>query len=199
MNDLQRTQWSCVINGNENKSVYEINIDLTNFCNYEVTTWFKIIHDMDINLNGERKTPHIHAIFELSSRVRKSTLIKRLSIGLDINVNQISVDEVKNISKITQYLIHANDKEKYQYSIEKIETNNEERLKYLLMNNEKTGLTTEELFDIIDNSKSVRELIKKIGIDMYMKYGRVIDLLWKEKRENERQCYYYESKDIHRA
>lgn len=196
MVDLQRTQWAIVINGNEERTIEEINKDLTCFCQHNCDKWYKILHDMDKKDNGELKTKHIHAVMELPSRVRKSSLLRWLSVGLQINANQISIEDVKNISRIVQYLIHMNDKDKYQYDKKNIETNDDERLKYLLTTCEKSTLSTEELFDIIDNARNVRELIKKIGIDMYMKYGRVIDLLWKDKKENSSVEYVYNNDEL---
>ena len=181
MSDIQRTQWFCVINAPYGKTIKQVDNDLIFYLATECDKYYSIIHDKDILDNGELKTPHIHLLVELVSRQRKSTILNRMSKCVNIPLECISVDECRNISKSAQYLIHLNNKEKYQYNKEDISTNDEERLKYLLMSDEKTDLTTDELFDIVDNARNVRELIKKIGISCYMKYGRVIDLLWKDK------------------
>ena len=191
MSDIQRNQWFIVINDNEDKTINEIYDKLEWYLIREADAFYRIIHNKDIKENGELKREHIHLVLELLTRVRKSTLIGRLAKYCEINENQISVEDIRNISKAVQYLIHQNDKSKFQYNVDEIDTNNKERLKYLLRSDEKVSLTTEELFDIIDNARNTRELIKSIGIDLYMKYGRVIDLLWKEKKELSNKKYLF--------
>lgn len=184
MADIQRTQWFCVINAPYGKSINQVDSDLIFYLGTECDKYYSIIHDKDTLDNGELKTPHIHLLVELVSRQRKSTILNKMSKCVNIPLECISVDECRNISKAAQYLLHLNNQNKYQYNKEDISTNDEERLKYLLMSDEKTDLTTDELFDIVDNARNVRELIKKIGIKCYMQYGRVIDLLWKDKVAN---------------
>lgn len=184
MGDIQRTQWFCVLNAPKDKTIYDVDSDLLFYLATECDKYYSIIHDKDVLDNGELKTPHIHLLIELMSRQRKSTILNRISKCVKLPLECISVDECRNITRSAQYLIHLNDKEKYQYSKDNISTNDLDRLNYLLMSEEKTDLTTEELFDIVDNARNVRELIKKIGIKCYMQYGRVIDLLWKDKIVN---------------
>ena len=191
MADIQRNQWAVVINapiGTDIKVVYD---NLETYCILEADNFYRIIHDKDILENGELKRPHIHLVVELKTRVRFTTMLSRLSYHCKVAVNCISLQDIKNTSKIVQYLTHKNDISKYQYSDEEVDTNNRERYNYLVMADEKVALTTDELFDIIDNAKDVRELVRKLGIDLYMKYARVIDLLWKDKNEHLKQSYYY--------
>lgn len=182
MVDIQRTTWFIVINAPHEETIYDVDKRLLEYLLTDVDKYYHIIHDKDIADNGELKTPHIHLLVELITRQRKSTILNRVSNRCNIPLNCISVDECRNISKSAQYLIHMNDKNKYQYDKKDIETNDEERLKYLLTSNEKTAITTDELFDIVDNAKTIRELIRKIGIDLYCKYARVIEILWKDKQ-----------------
>lgn len=156
MADIQRTTWFIVINAPHGETIYDIDKKLLEYLLIDVDKYYHIIHDKDVLDNGELKTPHIHLLVELLTRQRKSTIINRLSKYSNIPSNCVSVDECRNISKSAQYLIHMNDKDKYQYEKSLIETNDEERLKYLLTSNEKTAITTDELFDIVDNAKSIR-------------------------------------------
>lgn len=192
MSDIQRNQWALVINAPTDKTIYEVFNDLEWYLIRECDNWFRIIHDKDIQEDGTPKTPHIHCIVELKSRVRFSTMLSRTSEYCKIPVKCISLQDIRNMPKIIQYLTHKNDKSKYQYEDDQVDTNNRDRYTYLVKSEDKVALTTEELFDIIDNSKNVRELVKAVGIDMYVKYGRVIEMLWKDKKENSRKNMYYE-------
>lgn len=191
MADIQRNQWSVVINAPHDSDIKVVYDNLETYCILEADNFYRIIHDRDITETGELKRPHIHLVVELKSRVRFTTMLSRLSYYCKIAENCISLQDIKNISKIVQYLTHKNNSDKYQYNDSEVDTNNWERYNYLVMSNDKVALTTEELFDIIDNAKDVRELVRKLGIDLYMKYARVIDLLWKEKKEHFKQSYYF--------
>lgn len=191
MSNIQRNQWTVVLNVPDNLDIKVIYKNLETYCILEADNYYRIIHDKDFNENGELKTPHIHLVVELKTRVRFTTMLSRLSYHCKVPENCISLQDIKNISKIVQYLTHKNDSSKYQYNDEEVDTNNRERYNYLVMSDEKFVLTTDELFDIIDNALNVRELVRKLGIDLYMKYARVIDLLWKDKNEHLTESYYY--------
>lgn len=82
-----------------------------------------MIHDKDVDDNGELKGLHAHLVIEAEHPCGKSTWINTLAVLFDVETDAISVEVCFSISLSLQYLIHMNDLNKYQYSIESIQTN----------------------------------------------------------------------------
>lgn len=78
--------------------------------------WAYILHDKDINENGELKKPHIHWVGRATPRC-----LSVVSNFLGLPENDIEV--VKNFDNMVMYLIHLNDIDKFQYSPDDVETN----------------------------------------------------------------------------
>lgn len=79
--------------------------------------WYRaIIHDKDINENGEKKTNHCHIVLKLKDRKRASTIANWFEIK-DEKGNNINtyIQTCDNIQGAIEYLTHKNHKEKYQY------------------------------------------------------------------------------------
>jgi hypothetical protein len=78
--------------------------------------WAYILHDKDVNENGELKKPHIHWVGRATPRC-----LSVVSNFLGLPENDIEV--VKNFDNMVMYLIHMNDIDKFQYSPDDVETN----------------------------------------------------------------------------
>lgn len=80
------------------------------------TDWAYILHDKDVDENGELKKPHIHWVGRATPRC-----LSVVSNFLGLPENDIEV--VKNFDNMVMYLIHLNDIDKFQYSPDDVETN----------------------------------------------------------------------------
>lgn len=78
--------------------------------------WAYILHDKDVDANGELKKPHIHWVGRATPRC-----LSVVSNFLGLPENDIEV--VKNFDNMVMYLIHLNDIDKFQYSPDDVETN----------------------------------------------------------------------------
>lgn len=78
--------------------------------------WAYILHDKDVDENGELKKPHIHWVGRATPRC-----LSVVSNFLGLPENDIEV--VKNFDNMVMYLIHLNDIDKFQYSPDDVETN----------------------------------------------------------------------------
>lgn len=78
--------------------------------------WAYILHDKDVNENGELKKLHIHWVGRATPRC-----LSVVSNFLGLPENDIEV--VKNFDNMVMYLIHLNDIDKFQYSPDDVETN----------------------------------------------------------------------------
>lgn len=79
--------------------------------------WYRaIIHDKDVNENGEKKTDHCHIVLKLKDRKRASTIANWFEIK-DEKGNNINtyIQTCDNVQGAIEYLTHKNHKDKYQY------------------------------------------------------------------------------------
>ena len=175
----QRTQFNVVIS------------DLTR-CQNSVTTildklsssgfiYFACVHDKDTKENGEKKLTHLHIVLICQKRLRVKQLINYFVDFACTNFTNIQVDEVVCTCSCIQYLLHLNDKNKYQYSREELLSNNQGQADaYLIETPKANELTTQTLFDFIFKDKLNRvELCYAIGIGKYQHYRSTIEDLYK--------------------
>lgn len=89
---------------------------LLNIIRSKFIDWAYILHDKDVDENGELKKPHIHWVGRATPRC-----LSVVSNFLGLPENDIEV--VKNFDNMVMYLIHLNDIDKFQYSPDDVETN----------------------------------------------------------------------------
>lgn len=159
-----------------NYTLYEFD----SFLNNSGFRYYYIIHDSDISENGEKIRPHIHLVVTGLKRWRVKQLLNDLAEVLDTNVENIQIEEVKNITASIQYLIHKNDTNKYQYDMKKIFTNDKDNLAPILNETIVTlTITTDRLIQLIlVEGMEKLELIKTIGIGSYSHYKSAINDLY---------------------
>jgi hypothetical protein len=85
--------------------------DLLNYLSNTYTCKY-ILHDKDINSDGELKKSHWHIVWQTPSPRTISSLKKELNIEY--------LESVRTQKQMLAYLIHANDSNKYQYSVSEL-------------------------------------------------------------------------------
>lgn len=76
-----------------------------------------IVHDKDVNENGELKKEHIHWV----GRKKNGSKIETVAKVAGLKVNEIEI--VRNFKKMVRYLVHLDTPTKAQYSAEDIDCN----------------------------------------------------------------------------
>lgn len=136
--------------------------------------WAYILHDKDVNENGELKKSHIHWVGRATPRC-----LSVVSNFLGLPENDIEV--VKNFDNMVMYLIHLNDIDKFQYSPDDVETNLPNIAQLLRRQSE--GQIVKDLASAKMN-KSWYDLVQyAVDIDSYDILRRnlgVIRLIWEE-------------------
>lgn len=125
-----------------------------------------IVHNCDTLENGELKKSHFHLILTFSASVNVNTICEILKIE-----NQY-LNKIKTTTALAfQYLLHLNDKTKYQYEINQV-----------ISNFDYTGFINESKFKIDDILEKIaigeiREfnITQYISVKNYTKYKRYID------------------------
>lgn len=101
----------------------------------EIEYYAFILHDKDINEETkEIKKPHYHCIIDINCNVKESQRrkLRILEILRPIIYNKLDIQGIRNENTFTRYLIHLDNKEKYQYDRKEIITNNIDRLETAL-------------------------------------------------------------------
>ena len=92
--------------------------ELNNIFNEEFDCWSSAIHDKDLILHDdgttELKTLHVH-FFGIGATKRLLTYLNQFAVWFECSTLAVSIQPMKDFTLSTQYLIHLNDLDKYQY------------------------------------------------------------------------------------
>ena len=152
--------------------------------------YFACVHDKDKDEQGNDKLLHMHLVLHCQKRLRVKQIINQLQDVFNTNFENVRVDEVISSASSIQYLLHINDKNKYQYSRDELLSNNQEQADaYLIETPSSQELTTQQLFDyIFKDNLSKLELCYCIGIGKYQHYRHTINDLYEWKSIKKKQA-----------
>lgn len=136
--------------------------------------YFAIVHDMDYDDKGKKKTLHAHIVINSPKRMRVMTFIYRLSDALSWPENTISAMGYDDIATSVQYLIHKNNPEKWRYECEEIMTNCPTQTFNDLLASDIVEVDARELCRLIDEGYSDRDIAYRIGLGSYSVYRNAI-------------------------
>ena len=160
------------------KLVYPTNFDnkLVEYLNSFCETYTYIKHDNDINVNGEYENTHYHLVVVYKQNQRLSTRLNNIVdyFGFD-NAFGIKVEKtISNIASI-QYLIHKNNPEKTQHSIDEIKCNYDRGELKCIIESENDRVTTfDYIYSVLVEEDNLTEVIKRLGLLTYKQYRLVI-------------------------
>lgn len=135
-----------------------------------------IFHDRDkFTLEDEKKNPehkqgtlkklHIHVILRFSQAKWNTSICSDLGIELKF------CEDVKRFDNALLYLIHYNDIDKAQYTLDEVKGNLKTRLVEIINKGEKSeGEKVNELFDFIDSQKgyiTIKEFARYCTLNGY--------------------------------
>lgn len=117
-----------------------------------------ILHDKDVDEDGVIKKAHYHVVLRFKNQTWNSAVAKDL--GIELNY----IQKVRSFDNALQYLIHFNDSDKFQYSIDEVKGNLKSRLKEKINSAEKSE--GEKVIDLIDfiNSFEKKLTIKEFAL-----------------------------------
>ena len=82
-----------------------------------------ILHDKDVDEDGVIKKAHYHVVLRFPNQTWSSALAKELGIADNY------LEKPRSFDNALMYLIHYNDSDKYQYSIDDVKGTLKKRLK----------------------------------------------------------------------
>jgi len=127
--------------------------------------YLAILHDKDIDATGGLKKAHWHVIVNYKNATWNSAVSK------DFGIAENYIQQVRNEEAILEYLIHANEEEKHQYSLDEVfgTKNLKEKLTSLIENEQLTeGDKVIELIDFIENAD------KHITVTSFARYCAMV-------------------------
>lgn len=179
----------CVINApiDNDDLIYLIGDAIADICDKSGLDYAFIIHDNDFGYDGDnyyKVRKHIHLFIDGKIRFTSEWLISSLReylaiYGIDFSNEQFSDRKVINDISCLQYLIHKNNIDKYQYSIDDVVTNNDKYLQ--LINDGVVNVDENKLISLV-NSLSYYELLSELGIEYCRLNHNIIMHLYKLKR-----------------
>lgn len=127
--------------------------------------WAYIKHIPESN----EKKEHFHVILSFENATKKETLSKKLGVPPNY------IDEIKSFRTICRYLIHKDDEDKYQYSLDQVKVSKLFEREYNLQFDD--ILSEDEIIDkiyiFIDNisklpySEALKGLIQYVNINCF--------------------------------
>lgn len=125
--------------------------------------------DMDEDIN-QIKTLHYHVVISCYQNMILQSYLLMLVAGLHCNENQIQIEKCSDIVMATQYLIHQNDLDKYQYYPFDVVSNDTNTLNHYLSKIVKIT-TTEQAIQLYDRyDGNIRELMRNLSKKVYKEW-----------------------------
>ena len=167
---LQRSNRVCfILNDNGADLFHNSKFILNKLIEVFSPTFCAVIkHDKDIDDEiNQLKTIHYHVVMCCYSNMILQSYLFMICKTFHCNENQITIEKCGDIVMSTQYLIHQNDLDKYQYYPFDIESNDTKVLHAYLSKIVKINTTEEAvaLYDRFDGN--IRSLMKNLSKKVY--------------------------------
>lgn len=148
-----------------------------------------ILHDRDKTDDGQTKKAHYHCVIRFKNTKWASAICKDLGIALNY------IEDCRSFENALQYLIHYNDQDKAQYSVDDVKGNLKIRLKESIEKVEKSeGEKVVELIQYIkgyDGRLSVTDFAEFCALNGYWsefrRSGAIFCKMIDEKNEKQQQ------------
>lgn len=136
-----------------------------------------VLHDRDVNDDGEAVKPHVHivGVCGKNANIKWSRLVKIFPYS--------QIKSCESVPNATKYLIHKNDKKKFQYDKKEIITNySEAELDTLLVSENLDSTEFDESLEVERILEGIRtglirefDLTKHVSINIYARYRTMIN------------------------
>jgi len=155
--------------------VQAVSVDLDKWLQENASLHAWIIHDRDLLDDGcTFKTLHMHIVFQLSKKKRASTIINALADIFAVSPLAVSVEQAFSIEGAIQYLVHKNQKDKHQYSVDDIHTDIQDDEMSMIMDTTTIAADFDRIKGICYGAEDLLEVIEKVGMSTYQHYRATI-------------------------
>ena len=142
-----------------------------------------ILHDKDLDEQGNLKTKHIHLYVRFGQRVYGSQLYYNLCFAFTtpFSTKQFSCECAYSERSSIRYLIHCDNNNKYQYEVSAICTNLYDISSYFAYDID-GEIDAESLVSLCEDYQNVGAVTKIIGLKNARKYAYLINVLCADAR-----------------
>ena len=150
---------------------------LRQYCNENCSRYFFIEHLQDINGYGEIEGKHYHLVLVYNVAKRLSTYLNELCEFFWFkDANGLEISKTVSETKSVQYLLHKNNPEKTQHTVDEIVTSlPSSELQIILDSESDDAVTFETVFKLCKESNGNKlYLIRCLGLVTYKNYRNVI-------------------------
>lgn len=149
------------------------------YCEKHCNTWAFIMHDKDIDEDGQVKFLHIHmalVMLKVNKDYKKlNTILNELAKVVEIDGQSIQIDEMSSENGSVQYLIHKRDPQKAQYEEADVCTGYTPEELHTIMEADIDTMCISYLISVVDECECDRiQIMTKIGLRYYKEYRNVI-------------------------
>lgn len=162
----------------------DINIDdlisWIDFNNNLIEYYSFILHDKD-NVYA-----HYHLLLHFNKKIEPTSLINNVARFFKININNVECKPCSNFRSYSRYLIHLDNPEKFQYSIDEVKTSDFEMYCQIINSSidcfvKFDDFDINKLIQICLMAKSLIEVYSIVGIEKSQKYRFIIQDIFKGK------------------
>ena len=166
-----------------NKVISEIELNDYLKDNESIVFYAFVLHNKDVKESGEIEREHYHVVIVLKSPYSKTTIINDIAKCLMINKNCIGSRKIRDFVLMVQYLIHKNDKEKYQYDLLDIWTSDTNEVIGIMNEGiSQYDLDINYLIELVNCCDSLTSVYKELGLKKSRTYRSILIDLWKDRR-----------------
>lgn len=186
MSNERSKAFDCTINVFDKSLNRDLKIEEVERCFKIISTFYCIIlHDEDINDNGELKNPHYHIYFTTECTIGKQRAIKTIMLALKLkSCDNIHVLPSLNATLSMRYLCHLDDEDKHPYELNKVVSNDYPKFYNTVSN---TYILNEDtLLELAFKCNNLFEFIKTVGMSSYEKHWRLYERIFEHSQKIKR-------------
>lgn len=160
--------------------VIDIN-KIKSYCELYGEEYAFITHKNDIDpLTGLCIPIHYHIVMNAKDkRKRLSTHLEDIRSFFGFKNNDgIEIDKYRSFENALQYLIHKNDKDKTQHSIDEIITNIDKDELTTFITCDTLVISFDYIYSLCKNANNILDVIKALGLSNYQRYRSTIWDIW---------------------
>lgn len=139
-----------------------------------------IWHLLDTHDDGSAKTEHIHFVAILPKKKRVGTFIREISKACNVSREAVTCEPMGNYVLSVQYLIHKNNKEKYQYPLDDVMSSLDVDDLKEVMESDGEMFDIDTLINIVASCDTKTQIMQQIGLGKYRAYRPVINDIFEE-------------------
>lgn len=103
-------------------TTYSVDAVIADWCDY-FSVWAYCLHDRDVGQDGQSIKPHYHLYGRKMDDNGRNCPVSLSCVSVKVGLEKNAIEYAKSEKASIRYMIHADDTDKVQYSMDNISTN----------------------------------------------------------------------------